>query len=95
MQSQTNAVPVSPVLLGAIRMARPMRWLSPGLSLVRQVLGVLQQRRQLATLSDNQLADIGITREQALIEAARPFWDLPKKQVNISTRAGSGLPPIN
>jgi len=28
-------------------------------------------------MSNNQLADIGITREQAMIEAARPFWDLP------------------
>jgi|ABEF01.1.fsa_nt_gi uncharacterized protein YjiS (DUF1127 family) len=84
MQSHTNAVPFSPVLIGAIRMAHSMRWLSsglsPGLSLVRQVLSVLRQRRQLATLSNKQLADIGITREQALIEAARPFWELPKQQ---------------
>ena len=61
-------------------MAHSMRWLSSGLSLVRQVLSVLRQRRQLATLSNKQLADIGITREQALIEAARPFWELPKQQ---------------
>jgi uncharacterized protein YjiS (DUF1127 family) len=85
MQSQTNTVPFSPVLIDAIRMAHSMRWLSSGLSLVRQVLGVLRQRRQLATLSNKQLADIGITREQALIEAARPFWDLPKKQVDNGT----------
>ena len=80
MQSHTNTVPFSPVLLGAIQMAHSMRWLSSGLSLVRQVLSVLRQRRQLATLSNKQLADIGITREQALIEAARPFWELPKQQ---------------
>ncbi len=80
MQSHTNAVPFSPVLLGAIRMAHPMRWLSPGLSLLRQVLSVLQQRRQLATVSNKQLADIGITREQARTEAARPFWELPSDQ---------------
>ena len=80
MQSHTNAVPFSPVLIGAIRMAHSMRWLSSGLSLVRQVLSVLRQRRQLATLSNKQLADIGITREQALTEAARPFWELPKQQ---------------
>lgn len=85
MQSRTNAVPFPSALRVAIRMARPMRWLSPGLSLVRQVLGIIRQRHQLATLSDNQLADIGITREQALIEAARPFWDLPKKQVDSGT----------
>ena len=80
MQSHTNAVPFSPVLIGAIRMAHSMRWLSSRLSLVRQVLSVLRQRRQLATLSNKQLADIGITHEQALIETARPFWELPKQQ---------------
>ncbi len=83
MQSRTNAIPSPPALRVVIRMARPMRWLSPGLSpglsFVRQALGVIRQRRQLATLSNKQLADIGITREQALIEAARPFWELPKK----------------
>ncbi len=78
MQSHTHAVPFPPALPIAIRMARPVRWLS----LARHVLGVLQQRRQLATLSDKQLADIGITREQARTEAARPFWDLPRKQTD-------------
>lgn len=82
MQSHTNAVPFPPVLIGAIRMARPMRRLSSGLSLMSQALGIIRQRRQLATMSNKQLADIGITREQALIEAARPFWDLPRKQVD-------------
>ena len=32
------------------------------------------QRRQLAQLSFAQLCDIGISREQALIEAGKPFW---------------------
>jgi len=32
------------------------------------------QRRQLLTLSDRQLDDIGISREQADGEAAKPFW---------------------
>ncbi len=90
MQSHTNTVPFSPVLLGAIRMAHPMRWLSPLLSLVRHVLGVIRQRRRLATLPDNQLADIGITREEARTEAARPFWDLPRKQVDSGTASLSG-----
>lgn len=31
-------------------------------------------RRQLRHLDDHDLADIGITREQALNEAAKPFW---------------------
>lgn len=33
-----------------------------------------RQRRQLATLSDRQLDDIGISRAQADCESAKPFW---------------------
>jgi len=33
-----------------------------------------EQRRQLLTLSDEQLDDIGITREQVSEEANKPFW---------------------
>lgn len=75
MQSQTHAISFSPARSASIRMDRPISWLS----LMRQALGVIRQRRQLATLSNSQLADIGITRDQAMTEAARPFWDLPKK----------------
>ena len=32
------------------------------------------QRKQLASLSDRMLADIGLTREQAILEAGKPFW---------------------
>lgn len=32
-------------------------------------------RKQLADLPDNALADIGLTRDMALREAGRPFWD--------------------
>lgn len=31
-------------------------------------------RQQLALLTDKQLSDIGITREQAAIESRKPFW---------------------
>ena len=33
-----------------------------------------RQRRQLAGLSDRQLADIGVSRRAAAAEAAKPFW---------------------
>ena len=33
-----------------------------------------EQRRQLAGLDDARLRDIGITREQALHAASKPFW---------------------
>ena len=32
------------------------------------------QRHQLAELDDRQLADIGVSRTQALRESAKPFW---------------------
>lgn len=32
------------------------------------------QRKQLAQLNDTQLADIGLTRQEALVEAKTPFW---------------------
>jgi len=34
-----------------------------------------RQRRDLRELSDDQLRDIGVTRQDARREAARPFWD--------------------
>ncbi len=33
-----------------------------------------RDRQRLAELDDRALADIGFTRERALAEAARPFW---------------------
>jgi uncharacterized protein YjiS (DUF1127 family) len=35
------------------------------------------QRRQLARLDASQLADIGLTADQAMAEAHRPIWDAP------------------
>ncbi len=43
----------------------------------RRAINLLRSRRQLNTLSDAQLCDIGITRAQAEAEAARPVWDAP------------------
>jgi uncharacterized protein YjiS (DUF1127 family) len=41
-------------------------------------LSVRQERLDLARLSDDALADIGITREAAEREASREFDDVPK-----------------
>ncbi len=41
------------------------------------VLALARSRRALAELDDHMLADIGVTREAAGREAARPFWDAP------------------
>lgn len=36
-----------------------------------------RQRLKLASMSDAQLCDLGLTREQALSEARLPRWDAP------------------
>lgn len=33
-------------------------------------------RRQLAQLSDAALKDIGVSKAEALTEAAKPFWEM-------------------
>lgn len=35
-----------------------------------------RQRRQLANLTDWQLADIGLTRADVAAETSRPFWQI-------------------
>ncbi|MEM9524310.1 MAG: DUF1127 domain-containing protein [Pseudomonadota bacterium] len=44
---------------------------------VTALFSLARQRRGLRDLSDETLKDIGLTREQAQSEAARPFWDVP------------------
>jgi uncharacterized protein YjiS (DUF1127 family) len=41
-------------------------------------LDLYRQRRTLASLDDNMLKDLGITRYQAMVEADRPIWDTPE-----------------
>ena len=47
------------------------------LSVVSVALAAHRQRQFLARLDDRTLADIGLTRDQAVAEATRPMWDLP------------------
>lgn len=50
------------------------------LSLTARILRAVEltrQRRQLAQLDPHLLDDIGLSRNDALIEAARPPWDAP------------------
>ena len=44
---------------------------------IRQALVLRAERKRLTTLDDALLFDIGMTREQALTEAARSVWDVP------------------
>ena len=57
----------------ALKLSRPT-------SLLSVLLGyasLSRQRRDLQGLSDDLLADIGVSRGEATEEAARPFWDAP------------------
>lgn len=44
---------------------------------IARMIALHRQRRQLAELDAHLLDDIGVSREDALTEAARPVWDAP------------------
>ena len=52
---------------------RPTR--SGVLSLIVRAVGLHRSRRQLSALDDHMLADIGVTRQDAMAEAERSVWD--------------------
>lgn len=59
--------------LGLLRFGR----LRPRTSL-GDLLGLYRQRHTLSQLDDRALDDIGISRDAAETEAARPIWDVPQ-----------------
>ena len=40
-------------------------------------INLYRQRRALAALDDTRLADLGLSRRDAEVEASRPVWDAP------------------
>lgn len=48
-----------------------IRWL---LDIAARLRAQQQQRRALRELDDRLLADIGLSRQEALREGSRPFW---------------------
>lgn len=46
-------------------------------SFAMRAVALQRQRAALRRLDDRALADIGLTRYAAEIEASRPFWDVP------------------
>lgn len=48
---------------------------------LRLWLDVWAERRDLRTLDSAQLADIGLKPDDALLEAARPYWDVPRSRL--------------
>ncbi|WP_107846494.1 DUF1127 domain-containing protein [Litoreibacter ponti] len=54
--------------------SRPSR--ARGISLL-SYLALYRQRRALAALDEDRLADLGLSRFEADAEARRPIWDAP------------------
>ncbi|MDP3896394.1 MAG: DUF1127 domain-containing protein [Mesorhizobium sp.] len=51
------------------------RWrVRDGVRLVLFLAARRRQRQVLAMLADHELLDIGLSRDEALREAAKPFW---------------------
>lgn len=66
----TGSLSASPAIrTPATRKAGWLPWL-------RRVLQAIESRRHLAGMDARMLADIGISRAEALTEAARAPWDL-------------------
>ena len=65
-------------MLTAIAAPRPLRirlkWPATLWRWLGHMLELRRQRRALRDFGDRQLADVGLTREQALREANKPFW---------------------
>ncbi|QKV18041.1 DUF1127 domain-containing protein [Oricola thermophila] len=55
--------------------AVPLRdWLGVFVAIIRARMTKRRTRLHLRELTDDQLRDIGLTREQARFEANKPFW---------------------
>ena len=52
------------------------------LTRMQAALALRAQRRALLVLDAHLLADVGLTRSEALAEAARPVWDAPQVWLN-------------
>ncbi|MEM6728506.1 MAG: DUF1127 domain-containing protein [Pseudomonadota bacterium] len=47
------------------------------LGTVLNLMALARSRNALAALDADRLADLGLTRDEAMEEAQRPFWDVP------------------
>lgn len=74
----TTALHSSGLAVSGARTSVPARRFSSVLA--RALAGAIATRRdrqRLAALDDHTLADIGVSRAEALAEARRPIWDVP------------------
>lgn len=65
----------SPSILPAARKRNTLfSWIIHLLCMVSRFRALAKQRTELEALTDEQLDDIGLTREMADSEARKPFW---------------------
>lgn len=73
MKGQITSLHVKPAFsithLGEAALARILRWYQ-----------LYRQRRELLSLSDATLHDLGLSRADIQQEAERPFWDDPLRK---------------
>jgi uncharacterized protein YjiS (DUF1127 family) len=70
LHSAPSAITIS-ALNGSLPQFRPERTLDA----LMRLLDRAKQRNDLSALSDDQLADIGVTRREAAREAGKWFWE--------------------
>lgn len=79
MNAYVPSVGRAPVAPRAIETTSVKRAARQAFGVAGLMLSVRRERAQLAEASPETLADLGLTRKEADKEAARPFWDLPKR----------------
>lgn len=70
----------TPVVFAAPARGSVFKMLATGAARVGLWLRVASERRRLASLSQDRLADIGLDCDGAWAEASRPFWDAPSRR---------------
>lgn len=73
-----NALPHAIALNARISFFAPAPARASLLTRLGTAVAAARTRRALAQLDAHQLADIGLTQEQASAEANRPLWDAPR-----------------
>ncbi len=74
---------VNAIRRSSSRIERIWNFLSKEYKLERIRVQVAQERVSLLRLSARELRDIGITREQALQEARRSYYDVPEDRTDV------------
>jgi len=77
MKGQNGCVPVSKARFETLQWPG---WACTAIAQVRRWRELGRQRTQLATLGDEALKDLGLSRADIAMETERPFWDDPLRR---------------